>query len=173
MQKHFISKGEKGMADKSTFTAEEWAVLLKSPGMAGLAIVAADPSGPFGALKESFATGKALAEIKMQGSSNSLIKSVVEDMTTDTGREASRPAEILGMSTEQAKAHALDICKRAAAIADAKAGAEAAEFKSWLVSISQRVAEASKEGGFLGIGGTRVSAEESAAIKEVAGAMGI
>lgn len=161
------------MTDKSIFTADEWATLLKAPGMAGLAIVAADPSGPFGALKESFATGKALAEIKTQGSANALIKAVVEDMTSETGRDASRPSEILGMSIEQAKAHALDICKRAAVIAEAKAPQEAAEFKTWLLSISQRVAEASKEGGFLGIGGTRVSAEETAAIAEIAGAMGV
>jgi hypothetical protein len=33
------------------------------------------------------------------------------------------------------------------------------------------VAEASKEGGFLGIGGTRVSAEEQAAIDEIKAAV--
>ena len=47
------------MADKSNFTAEEWITVLKAPAMAGLAVVAADPSGPFGAIKEAFATGKA------------------------------------------------------------------------------------------------------------------
>jgi hypothetical protein len=37
-----------------------------------------------------------------------------------------------------------------------------------LVDAATRVAEASKEGGFLGIGGTRVSAQEQEAIDEIA-----
>jgi hypothetical protein len=43
------------MADKSNFTKEEWALLLQSPMIAGMAITAADPSGLWGLLKESFA----------------------------------------------------------------------------------------------------------------------
>ena len=49
------------MADKSSFTKEEWTLLLKSPMIAGMAITAADPSGLWGLLKESFAGGTALA----------------------------------------------------------------------------------------------------------------
>ena len=46
------------MADKSSFTPEEWTQLLEAPMMAGMAVSAAEPSGLFGMLKESFATGK-------------------------------------------------------------------------------------------------------------------
>jgi hypothetical protein len=42
-------------------------------------------------------------------------------------------------------------------VVDAKAPGDAAAFKGWLRQISQHVAEASKEGGFLGIGGVPVS----------------
>lgn len=161
------------MAGKSTFTNEEWITLLKAPGMAGLVVVAADPGGPFGTLKESWATGKALAEIKFQGSSSELIRTLVDDMASAEGRASSRPTELLGMTTEQAKAHALDICKQASAIVESKAPQEATEFKQWLLSLSQRVAEAAKEGGFLGFGGTLVSEHESAAINELARTLGL
>jgi len=46
------------MADKTNFTTEEWTLLLKSPMIAGMAITAADPSGLWGLLKESFAGGR-------------------------------------------------------------------------------------------------------------------
>jgi hypothetical protein len=48
------------MADKSTFTDEEWKLLLESVMMAGIAVTVAEPSGLWGLLKESFASGSAL-----------------------------------------------------------------------------------------------------------------
>ena len=161
------------MADKSNFTAEEWAALLKAPAMAGVAIIAADPSGPFGAIKESFATGKALAEVKVQGGANALIDAVVQDLATPEGREIAKPSGMLGSSLEEAQANALSVCRSAADIVTAKAPAEAEAFKQWLFSISQRVAEASKEGGFLGFGGTLVSEQEQAALQAISGALGL
>lgn len=161
------------MADKSNFTAEEWAALLQAPAMAGLAIIAADPSGPFGAIKESFATGKALAEVKAQGGANALIDAIVQDLATPEGREIAKPSGLLGSSLEEAQANALRVCRSAADIATAKAPAEAEAFKQWLFSISQRVAEASKEGGFLGFGGTLVSEQEQATLQAISGALGL
>jgi len=40
------------MTDKSSFTPEEWKLLLESVTMAGIAVTAADPSGLWGLLKE-------------------------------------------------------------------------------------------------------------------------
>jgi hypothetical protein len=56
-------------------------------------------------------------------------------------------------------------------VVDAKALDDAAAFKAWLRQISQHVAEASKEGGFLGIGGEQVSDAEKATLKEISGAL--
>ena len=50
---------------------------------------------------------------------------------------------------------------------DAKAPDDAAAFKAWLRQISQHVAEAAPEGGFLGIGGVQVSDKEKATLKEI------
>jgi len=43
--------------------------------------------------------------------------------------------------------------------------------KSWLRQISQHVAAASKEGGFLGIGGVRISEAEKATLNEISSAL--
>jgi hypothetical protein len=48
-----------------------------------------------------------------------------------------------------------------------KSPAEAEEYKRWLVALAQKTAEAAKEGGFLGIGGTRVSEAETSAVSEL------
>ena len=51
------------MADKSTFTPDEWKTLLESVMAAGLAVTAAEPHGLWGLLQESFASGKMLAKV--------------------------------------------------------------------------------------------------------------
>jgi hypothetical protein len=47
---------------------------------------------------------------------------------------------------------------------EAKAPEDAPAFKAWLQAIAQRVAEAAKEGGFMGFGGVRVSDAEKATL---------
>ena len=58
------SSKEDGMAGKTNFTPEEWARVVSSPMIAGMAITAADPSGLWGLLKETFAGGRSLLEAK-------------------------------------------------------------------------------------------------------------
>ena len=61
------------MTDKSTFTPEEWKLLLESAMMAGIAVTPAEPSGLCGLLRESFASGSALMQAKLDPGSNPLI----------------------------------------------------------------------------------------------------
>ena len=56
--------------------------------------------------------------------------------------------------------------REVSAILDAKAPGDAAAFKVWLRGISQTVAEASKEGSFLGVGGVQVSDAERATLAD-------
>ena len=57
---------EKLMTDKSNFTPDEWKLILESVMMAGIAVSAAEPSGLWGLLKESFAGGTALVTMLRQ-----------------------------------------------------------------------------------------------------------
>jgi hypothetical protein len=161
------------VATKTDFTAEEWKQIQRAPFMAGLAVVAASPSGPFGVVKEMFAVGKMLAEAKAQGSSNDLVKALVADLEGGA-REQSAPAELQGKGPDEVKSFAIESCRQAAALIEKKAKPEEAQgFKQWLVSVGQRVSEAAKEGGFLGFGGTQVSEQEAATIKELSTALGV
>jgi hypothetical protein len=78
------------MADKTSFTKDEWTLLLESPMMAGMAITAAEPSGLWGLLKESFAGGTALTRAVTGSDTNALVMSVVTDFSSGEGRSAAR-----------------------------------------------------------------------------------
>ena len=160
------------MASKTDFTASEWSTLLKAPGWAGIAVVAASPSGPFGVVKEMFAAGKILAEAKT-GSENPLVSALVADLTTSEGRQLAQPKEVSGKKPDEIRALAVDALKQVTSLVDAKAGVDADGFKRWLATLGEHVAHAAKEGGFLGIGGTRVSDKEETALADIRQALGV
>ncbi len=162
------------MANKSSFTAEEWNQLLEAPMIAGIAISAADPSGIFGMLKESFTTGKLLAQAKSDAGANELVNAVAAEYGTSDGRKAASEglrAKMKGSQPGDLKAKALQSLRSTGTLLTAKAPGDVAAFKAWLTLISQSVAEASKEGGFLGFGGVQVSDAEKATLAEIASAL--
>jgi len=162
------------MADKSNFAPDEWKLLLESVTMAGIAVTAADPSGLWGLLKESLAESGALVQAKMDPAANPLIKAVVADFETAQGRRAARDGlkeKLAGSKPAEIKARCIETLRQAGAVVDAKAPGDAAAFKGWLRQISQHVAEAATEGGFLGIGGTAVSEAEKATLTEISSAL--
>ena len=76
-----------------------------------------------------------------------------------------------GAKPGDAVKRSLDNLREISTILDAKAPDEALAFTAWLRSISQKVAEASSEGGLLGIGGVQVSDKEKATLAEISKAL--
>jgi hypothetical protein len=164
------------MADKTSFTKDEWTLLLKSPMIAGMAITAADPSGLWGLLKESFAGGAALSKVAADSGANALVKAVVADFSTSEGRSAARDglkAEFSGSKPVEMKTKSIDSLRQVSALLGAKAPGDAAAFKGWLRQISQSTAEAASEGGSLFGGGVQVSDAEKATLSEISSALGV
>lgn len=162
------------MASKTTFTDEEWRRLLQSPMIASMAVTAADPSGLWGMLKEGFAASSALARAKADAGGNELVRAVVADFETSEGRAVAQGGlreKFSGSKPAELKARAFGELRQVSAVLDAKAPEDTVAFKAWLQAIAERVAEASKEGGFLGFGGVQVSDAEKATLAEIAGAL--
>jgi len=160
------------MANKTDFTPEEWKTLLEAAIMSGLAVTAAEPSGILGVLKESFALSKALIEGK--SGSDELVKAIEAEFETSEGRTFAKEGfreQLAHTKAPELKAKCLDTLKQAAAILEAKAPGEAEAVKKWLYHISEKVAEADAEGGFLGFGGTKVTDAEKAALSEISSAL--
>jgi hypothetical protein len=162
------------MASKTDFTTEEWSEVLGSVMMAGMAVTLADPSGLIGMTQEGLASGSALVGAKTDPNSNALIKSVVSDFETSEGRTAARgliKSKLAGKQAAEMKGAILETLSQAVALVGVKAPDDAAGFKAWLYSISERVANAASEGGFMGFGGVRVSDAEKATLGEISKAL--
>jgi hypothetical protein len=162
------------MASKASFTSDEWKQLLESPMLAGMAVTAAEPSGLWGLLKEGFAASGALTQAKADAGSNALIRAVVADFETSECRSAAREglkAKFAGSKSGDLKSQAIEALRQVSALLEAKAPEDASAFKAWLQAIAQQVAEAAKEGGFLGFGGVQVSGAEKATLAEISAAL--
>ena len=162
------------MANKQNFTPEEWTKLLQSTMLVGIAVSAADPSGLRGTLKEAAAGSSAVVAAKRDAGSNELVRAVASDFETSQGRSDVQSA----LKVCFADAHPADCVQRSlanlrevSAILDTKAPADAAAFKAWLRGISEKVAEAAAEGGFLSFGGVQVSDAEKATLADIAKAL--
>jgi hypothetical protein len=165
------------MTTRSDFTSEEWNQVLQGVLLSGLAITAAEPSGLFGSLKEAFASASALAKVKSAPTANELTNAVVASLVsrdeTVGAREGLKTLFKGASSPGDVKARALNALGQLSALLDRKAPSDAKPFKEWLLHISQNVADASSEGGFLGIGGVRVSEAEKATIGEISTALNL
>jgi hypothetical protein len=156
------------VAFEEQFGAEDWQAVVRGVFQAALAIVAADPGGLLAAAKE----GGALASVMRAGDgAGGLVDELVADIKSD--RPSMKEIGIHRQPKDQALSSAIEAMKHAASIVEAKAPAEAAAYKSWLFSISERVAKAAKEGGLLGFGGELVSDDEQAALGQIKGALGV
>ena len=164
------------MANKQDFTSEEWTKILQSPMLAGIAVSTADPSGLWGTLKEAAASSSAIATAKLDAGSNELIKAVIADIETSEGRSALQSA-LRNCFADAEPAHCVERSlanlQEVSAILDVKAPADAVAFKTWLRGISQKVADASTEGAFLGFGGVQVSDAEKATLADISKALGM
>lgn len=155
------------MTTKTAFTADEWSTLLQAPLTASLYISVADPS-LFGAFGEVFAVTRQLVEQANAEADNELMGAILAEFKDMAGARAAQP-QMESRDPAAVKAELLQRLERAVELLNKKATpAEAAGIKQRLLDFAQATANASKEGGFLGIGGTRVSESETAALNELA-----
>ncbi len=161
------------MSAKDMFTDAEWKRVVSAPMLTAMAVTAADPGGLFSAFQESAAVAKAIATGPQEGDGlipelTRTYKSfgdsagVMETIRAALG-EARAPADVVAASVTE--------LARIASLVTAKLPAEAPAFTAWLIGVAQSVAEAGKEGGFLGFGGTAVSAAETATLERLQGAL--
>ena len=157
------------MSGKADFSADEWDLLRSSPLMASLLVVAASPSGPVGLVQESSAAGKLVMEAA-GNAQTPLLKALAEDMV----KTMAIPRPPAGATPAQVQEAAAEILRRTSALLATKATPEeTTEIKGWLARVAQATAEAAKEGGFLGFGGTSVSDQEKAALGMLNTALGL
>jgi len=160
------------------FTDDEITTLTMLPSLIGSAVAFSEKSGPIGTAKEMMANARAAAAARQDYPDNSIIQTIMpqfagasEAMEVAKARQAEHAEQLQEAevtSVDDMRGHAFDQITAATAILDAKADpTEAAQYREWVLGIGQAVAEAAKEGGFFGIGGTEISAGEVEALAEI------
>ena len=157
------------MSTQEDYSAEEWNQIVAGPVIAGTTIIAADPA-VFGSIKESAAMAKALVQYG-ESSPVELIKSI--SASVRAGHKYQQPEIPKDQGTEGAMKALIGECQKAVEIVQNKSPEETESYTQFLVDVAKITAEASKEGGFLGIGAVRVSQQEEAAIERLVTALDI
>lgn len=155
------------MSAQEDYTAEEWELVASGPAIAGMTIVVADPAF-FGAMKESAAIARAILEAG-QKSKVELIRAI--GAASSSGHKYKTPDLPKDQGTDGALKILIAECQRAVKVVQEKSPEEADDYARYLLAIAQVTAQSSKEGGFLGIGATRVSEQETATLDRLAEAL--
>ena len=164
------------MATKTDFTAEEWTVLRDAPQMVSVAVATAGGSGIFGSLKEALAPAGAIVEA-LKGD-NQLLRAVCDREEAKTAFDSIKGLVKSGTDFDTIKATlrqaAIDKARTAVSILKQKSTPEDVKaYQDFLLNLGNRVANAAKEGSFLGFGGERVSEPERSLLAELTQSLGI
>jgi hypothetical protein len=151
------------VTSKADFNAEDWSTVVDGPLYAGLRVIAADRGGT---LRESMAMGRVYQEARAKQGASSLLDELIKSPPSiDQERLQAAGGDLSAVTAEHLR-NAMSILESKATPADVDA------YKRFVMTVAQAVAEAHKEGGFLGIGGNRVSAAEDQALDEISLALG-
>jgi hypothetical protein len=151
------------VTSKSDFNAEDWSTVVDGPLYAGLRVIAADRGGT---LRESMAMGRVYQEARAKQGTSALLDELIKSPPAIDPERVKEAGGDLSAVTN-------DHLRKAMSILDSKATAgEADAYKTFVMTVAQAVAGAHKEGGFLGVGGTRISEAENQALDEISQALG-
>jgi hypothetical protein len=162
-----------------TYIDEELRLLAGLPQLIGAAVASASGSGAIGTGKEFIAGATSLLEGLRSYPDNSIIRQILPNPAADRSKalewaKASREWVTQQVSTdgrpsrENLATATLQAAEAASRLLNAKASPrESREYREWTLSVAERVANASSEGGFLGFGGERVTTEEKQFIDQL------
>ncbi len=151
------------MATKEDFNAAEWQTVVEGPALAGLIVVTAQRGGT---IRESVAMAKAYAEAARNHTEHEIVGEIASQAPQLDPRAFSSVEELNSQGTERLRA--------AVSALEGKAGPEEIDaYREFTVTVATSAAEAVKSGGFLGVGGERVSDAERAALDRIREAVGL
>ena len=150
------------MTTKAEFNGEEWDKIAAAPAIAGLIVASAQRGGT---IRESLAMAKTYAAAKQEHASGDLVGEIVASAPHLDAKEFSSKEDLhtrgLGKISE-----AVELVREKATVD------ELVDYREFVRNVAQHAAEADKSGGFLGIGGERVTGQEEAVLGEITAALG-
>ncbi len=166
-------------------STDDQIILARTPNALVMASAYAEQDGVFSIRKELKAGLQAAIDGSTAFPDNQIIQRLALEMNSINPEEAEEVRQRAKNATgpedlveernpTTSRPLALQLAAQSLAIMEAHATVEEAiEFKYWLYSIADQVTLASKAGGFLGFGGTRVSPAEAAFLDDLRAALDI
>jgi hypothetical protein len=142
---------------KADFNADEWSTVVEAPVLAGMRVVSADRGGT---IRESLAMAKVYTEARGHQGESELLDALASSPPAVDPQRLQAGGDITAHSSERLR-EALRL------IGEKGTPEDVEQYKRFVLSAAQAAAEAHKEGGFIGIGGKQISAEEQAALDEI------
>jgi len=158
-----LAAGDKAATAIGSYGAE-WSKVAAAPVAALMAVSSSDLDGPFDTMKEVKAAQAALLEATKAAPAGSILSAAFGGGLTQDALKSIR-----AMAKDRDALTRL-IADATAAVKQRSPG-ELEAFKATIRSIGKATAEAAKEGGIFGIGGTLVSDDEKTALAQIEAAM--
>jgi hypothetical protein len=165
-------------AVKKQFTADQWNAVSSFPALAAGYVAAAGHSGPFGSIKEFAALSRAFDPSRLTGGS-ALLDAIWNNREASVNKAAETgDLGAIGLDhfnpddAEMVQKKVLDVAAKAREALAVVSPEEAAAYRNEVMKAATTVAESSKEGGFLGIGGKVISDKERVALNRIRVALG-
>jgi Bacterial protein of unknown function (DUF937) len=159
-----LAASDKANALREMFDESEWLQVRRGPLQALYHVATAAMSGPVGLVKEFTAATDAVSEATQTAGPESLVGAafgdgLAQDQLTQLAKE--RPESRV----------VLDGLHESITLIARKSPADAQAYRDVVLNAAQRAAEATKEGGFFGFGGTKVSEAEQRALNDIRNAL--
>jgi hypothetical protein len=156
------------MAGESDFTPDEWLTMQKAMAAAGVLVSVSEGGKASDMLKEMFAVTQLVGAAR-RSDPNQLVRELASMRNFQSGWRAGESRA----EREQYERTALAAIRGATAIISARSPEDLEPFRRFLVTLAEAAANANVEGGFMGMGGVRVSDSERATIQRIKDALGL
>ncbi|GLV58998.1 hypothetical protein KDH_58260 [Dictyobacter sp. S3.2.2.5] len=162
------------MINRTDFTDHEWKQLKGLPFMIGSGIVVVSRSGAIGKIKEAMSLISSSREAAKQFPDNQFIQELLSSEDAKSSQEEHHEENLPVNDSAQVTDFLMERCREVVTILDTKVSAEEAnDYKRWIVASAEHVANTSKSGGFLGIGGKHIDDREAQFLQTLRETLGI
>jgi len=164
------------MSTMADYTQDEIEKMMVAPMLVSMYVMGASVSGPIGLVKEMMAGVETAVKVGKASEPGSLFNALFseENMKAqqDKMQQGTKESTQGAQNMDEAKAKMLADLQAAVGIVAAKGSPEElTTYKQMMVQAAENVANAAKEGGFMGIGGVVVNDAEKQAITEISAAL--
>ncbi len=164
------------MSAIADYTQDEIEKMMVAPMLVSMYVMGASVSGPIGLVKEMMAGVETAVKIGKAAAPGSLLSDLFseENMKAqqDKMQQGTKESTQGAQNMDEAKAKMRADLQAAVGIVAAKGSPEElAAYKQMMLQAAENVANAAKEGGFMGIGGVVVNDAEKQAIAEISTAL--